>query len=173
MMKPRFLTLVGMIAMAAIARVMPHPWNVSPVAAMALFGGAEFDNRIAAFGVPLLAMFTSDIILGFSSQTPLIYLCFALIVLIGFWIKKDISVGRIALGSAASSVLFFAGTNFGTWASESIYPKTLQGLTMCYEAGLPFFQNTFLGDLGYTAILFGAFYLASRAFPVLSDARAS
>ena len=173
MMKPRFWTLVGMIAMAAIARLMPHPWNVSPVAAMALFGGAEFDNKIAAFGVPLLAMVTSDIILGFSSQTPLIYLCFALIVIIGFWIKKNLSVQRVVLGSVTSSVLFFAVTNFGTWASETMYPKTFQGLILCYGAGLPFFQNTLLGDLGYTAILFGTFYLASRAFPVLSDARAS
>ena len=173
MMKPRFLTLVGMIAMAAVIRLLPHPWNMTPVSAMALFGGAHFRRPLFAFGVPLLAMVASDAFLGFDSQTPLIYACFALIVVIGFWIKRDRSAQRITVGSLAASVLFFIVTNFGTWASGILYPRTGAGLAMCYAAGLPFFRNTILGDLGYTSILFGTFYLAGRAFPVLSDAKAS
>ena len=65
-MKPRFLTLAGMIAMAAIARLMPHPWNVTPVAAMALFGGACFENKATAFAVPIVAMILGDLFLSFN-----------------------------------------------------------------------------------------------------------
>jgi hypothetical protein len=173
MMKPRFLTLVGMIAMAAIARIMPHPWNVTPIAAMALFGGVQFNNRAMAFGVPLLAMLLGDAVLGFHALMPLVYACFALTVVIGFWVKQNFNWERLVLGSVAASVLFFVATNFGMWVIGTMYPKTGQGLVMCFMAGLPYFRNTLFGDLGFTALLFGGFYLAGRAFPVLSDARAS
>ncbi len=172
-MKPRFWTLVGMIAMAAVARLLPHPPNVTPIAAMALFGGVQFRDRGTALGVPLLAMLVSDVIIGFHPLMPLVYLCFALTVAIGFWAKQNFSWERIVMGSLAASVLFFVVTNFGMWMISTMYPKTAQGLVMCYIGALPYFRNTLFGDLGYTALLFGSFYLAGRAFPVLSDARAS
>jgi hypothetical protein len=173
MMKPRFLTLVGMIAMAAVARILPHPWNVTPVAAMALFGGVQFRDRVTAFGVPLVAMLIGDAFVGFHPLMPLVYACFALTVVLGFWVKQNFSWQRVVMGSMVASVLFFVATNFGMWAVSTMYPKTAQGLVMCYIAALPYFRNTLFGDLGYTALLFGGFYLAGRAFPVLSDARAS
>ncbi len=173
MMKPRFLTLAGMVVLAAIARIMPHPWNVTPIAAMALFGGVQFRRRAEAFGVPLLALLVGDIVIGFHALMPLVYACFALTVVIGFWVKQNYNWERLALGSVAASVLFFVVTNFGTWAFGTMYPKTGQGLELCFIAALPYFRNTLFGDLGYSALLFGGFYLAGRAFPVLSDARAS
>jgi len=36
---PGFLILTGMIFIAAFVRLIPHPPNFAPVAAMALFGG--------------------------------------------------------------------------------------------------------------------------------------
>jgi hypothetical protein len=67
----------------------------------------------------------------------------------------------------ASSVLFFVLTNFGMWASTSFYPHTPDGLVACYVAAIPYFRNMVLGDLLYTAILFGGFTLLERRFPVL------
>lgn len=173
MMKPRFWTLVGIIAMAVVARLIPHPPNVTPIAALALFGGVQFRSRAAAFGVPLLAMVVGDIVIGFHPLMPLVYACFALTVVIGFWVKRNFSWERVVAGSLVASVLFFVATNFGMWVVSTMYPKTAQGLAMCYVAALPYFRNTLFGDLGYTALLFGSFYLAARAFPALSDARAS
>jgi hypothetical protein len=37
-LNPRFLTITGMILAGAVLRLTPHPPNVSPIAAMALFG---------------------------------------------------------------------------------------------------------------------------------------
>jgi len=42
MLNPRITTLVGIIAAAAATRLIPHPPNFTPIAAMALFGGAYF-----------------------------------------------------------------------------------------------------------------------------------
>ncbi len=58
------LSLVGMILLAALSRLLPHPPNFSPVEAVALFGGAYFARRSTAIWVPLAAMFISDLALG-------------------------------------------------------------------------------------------------------------
>ena len=52
-------------------------------------------------------------------------------------------------------MLFFGLSNFGVWMTDSFYPKTLQGLGLCYVAAIPFFVNQVLGDLAYATVLFG------------------
>jgi hypothetical protein len=53
--------------------------------------------------------------------------------------------------------LFFLVTNFGWWATGSIYEPTFAGLVQCYAQGLPFFKNTLLGDLFFAVLLFGGY----------------
>jgi hypothetical protein len=48
-----------------------------------------------------------------------------------------------------------------------MYPHDLAGLTACYVAAIPFFQNTVGGDLVYAALLFGGFALLEDAIPSL------
>ncbi|MCC7248139.1 MAG: hypothetical protein IT473_05905, partial [Lysobacter sp.] len=64
LLAPGPLLLVGMILLAALSRLLPHPPNFSPVEAIALFGGAYFAHRAWAVAVPLIAMLVSDIALG-------------------------------------------------------------------------------------------------------------
>jgi len=72
------------------------------------------------------------------------------------------------LGSAlGASVLFFLITNLGCWPGNPSYPQSLEGLGLCYAAGLPYFRGTLMGDLFYSGVLFGAFALAQRRFPAL------
>lgn len=173
MLKPRFLTLAGMILLAAASRLLPHPPNFSPIAAMALFGGAHFADKRAAFLTPLAAMFLSDMFIGFHSLMPVIYGSFALIVCIGFLLRKKLHWQATAGAALSSSILFFILTNFGVWALGSFYPKTISGLMACYTAAIPFFQNTLLGDAVYTTILFGSFALAEKWVPVLREPQPS
>src|SRR5437667_6508735 len=56
----RFVRLVGVVVAATAMRLVPHPPNVTPIAAIALFGGAHFASKRAAVAVPLLAMCLSD-----------------------------------------------------------------------------------------------------------------
>lgn len=171
MKNTRYFILTGTVLAAAAARLLPHPWNFTPIGAMALFGGAQFASKRASFLVPLAALFLSDLVLGLHLLMPFVYACFALTVCLGFWVRRQPGVGRIAVASLISSTLFFLVTNFGVWACLNTYPKTAGGLLTCYAAGLPFFRNGLLGDLFYAGLLFGALALAQRRFATLREAR--
>lgn len=153
-----FLAICGIILFAVVLRLLPHPPNIAPIAALALFGGVYMDRRVA-FVLPLLVMFFSDIFLGFNQSTPFVYLSFFLTVGIGMWIRKHKSCKTIALGTLLSSILFFLITNFGYWLTFSLYPKTLDGQMLAYVNALPFFRNSLLGDFFYTGVFFGSFEL--------------
>ena len=170
-MRPRLFVLTGMIFAAAAARLLPHPPNFTPVAALALFGGAHFSNRGLALGVPLAALWLSDFVLGFYPGMAAVYGSFAAIVGIGLALRSRPGVGPVALATMAGSILFFLVTNFAVWAAGTLYPLTPGGLDACYVAAIPFFRNTIAGDLGFTALLFGGFALAQKRWPVLAEAR--
>jgi len=165
----RFAVLTAMVLAGTAARLIPHPPNFSPIASLALFGGAMFASRRAAFLVPLAAMLLSDLLLGFSSITPVVYGTFALITCLGFWVRRRQTVGRLATASLAAAVLFLVVTDFGVWALSDWYPKTLPGLAECYLAALPFFRNTLSSDLFYSALLFGGLKLAEKRWHWLAE----
>ena len=169
---PRLLVITGMILTGAIMRLLPHYPNFTPIAAMALFGGAYFTNKKLAFIIPFAAMIISDLILGFHSTMPAVYLSFALIVMIGFYLRQTKNVLNIAIASLSSSILFFVITNFAVWISGAMYPLNSLGLAECFTAAIPFFQYNILGDLLYTGIFFSVFELARMKFPVLANANA-
>lgn len=168
-MRPRFFVLAGIVLAVAASRLVPHLPNFAPVTALALFGGAQFQRKDQAFLIPLAAMFLSDLVIGFHSQMPAVYLSFALIVLIGRWVRERKTAFRIAEGTLLSSLLFFVLSNFGVWAFDAIYPKTAQGLIACYVAAVPFFRETLLGDAVYVTAFFGGLALAERWIPALRE----
>ena len=172
------LLVAGMIVLAALSRLLPHPPNFSPVEAIALFGGAYFAKKHAALWVPLAAMFLSDLALGLanggiyadyflSAGFALVYLCIALSALLGFGLRGRVSAVRVGAWSLLGSVLFFLVTNFGAWLGSPLYAQSADGLLAAYVAGLPFFQNTVLGTLFYSALLFGSFAWLRRRSPAL------
>ena len=166
--RARLLALLLAIFAAAAMRLLPHPPNFSPIAAMALFSGAQLPRRMLAFAAPFGALILSDALLGgFYPGMNFVYLSFALTVLIGWAIAGRKTILTIAAAALASSVLFFALTNFGMWLFSGFYPRTWEGLVTCYVAAIPFFQNTVAGDLFFAAVLFGGFALAERLMPAL------
>jgi hypothetical protein len=140
---------------------------------VALFGGATFADKRAAFLVPLAALCLTDFWFGFSLLTPVVYGSFALIVCLGFWLHGRRSAGRIVAAALCGSILFFILTNLGVWALAPLYPKTLSGLSECYIAAVPFFRNTLAGDLLYSGLLFGGLAMAERRWPSLAEASPS
>lgn len=145
---------------AALVRLIPHAPNFAPIGAMALFSGSYLDRK-TAFLLPLGAMIISDFFIGFDSLASrlTVYGTFAAITLIGIWLRERRSVTNVILASLGASVLFFVTTNFGVWAFSTLYPKTIEGLVMCYTAAVPFFRNTMAGDLFYTGVFFGGYEL--------------
>jgi len=156
-----FLVALFLIFLGAILRLLPHPPNFAPIAAMALFGGANFSGALALI-FPILALLISDYFIGFYqfSLMSFVYLGFIISVFLGFWLKNHKKWYKIFGGSLFSSILFFILTNFAVWAFTNWYPKDLQGFIQCYLMAIPFFKNTLLGDLFYVALFFGIYQLA-------------
>ena len=168
---PRFIFVVSVIFVAAISRLLPHLPNVTPIAAIALFGGTYINRKSFAFLIPLIALFVSDLFIGFYPEMYAIYLSFAITVSFGFLLRKKTNLFTTFTASIASSVVFFILTNFAVWISPVYaYSMDLKGLTLCYEMAIPFFRNELIGSLAYNFLFFGAFYLAKQRFPVLAKA---
>jgi len=167
---PRLLLIVGLIVAAALSRLIPHPWNFSPIEATALFAGAYFVDRRLALLVPIAAMLLSDFFLGFHGGMPMVYGCMALIAWFGRGLMQKRSALRIASFGLASAVFFFVATNFGVWVGSGMYPLTFAGLVECYTMALPFFQNTLAGVAFYSIVLFGGFALLELNAPKVARA---
>jgi hypothetical protein len=163
----RTLLALALIVLAAALRIAPHPWNFTPVGAMALFSGAVLKDRRLAFFFPLFALFLGDIFIGFHKLMFVVYASFLANVAIGLWLRDRRTITRITLATLLGAVQFFIVTNFGVWALGSFYPRTVAGFVACYVAGVPFFWNTLAGDAFYATLLFGGFALAEQLFPSL------
>ena len=148
--------LVSFIIVAVLVRLFPHPPNVAPITAVALFAGTHFGRKHWAILMPILAMLVTDVFLGFSMISPIVYLAFVGITSLGFILKK-MNVGTVLL----SSLLFFVVTNLGVWFLY--YPNTVEGFTACFTLALPFFGYSIIGDLFFSAVLlFGYRFAAKR-----------
>jgi hypothetical protein len=175
----RFAVLTGIILAGAFMRLIPHWPNFTPIAAMALFGGAYFGRRFLAFAIPLAAMMVSDLLIGFHDGMIAVYAAFAITVGIGLFLRRRLNAATLIGASLTSSVLFFLITNFASWlTSPMLYTADFAGLMQSYAAGLvffndgslgiSFFMNEVLGGLFYNTLFFGAFYFASQRFPALA-----
>ena len=162
------------IVFAILARMpfMPHPWNLTPVAAALLFFGARGSKR--QLWIPFALLAGSDIILTkfvyayqFSWDHFVTWAWYAAILWLGTSLAENRNWLRVGAAALASSLSFFLVSNFAVWACWDMYPKTLAGLMTCFAAGLPFFQRGFTGDVLFTAVFFGipalAHHLAASA----------
>ncbi len=164
---PRFNLILTAIVVAAVFRLIPHWPNFTPVAAMALFGGAYIPKKWLAFMIPIAAMLLSDLFLGFHSYLLAVYGSFMLTVALGILISKRPGFLQVTGASLLSSLLFFLITNFVMWAGNPNFSQDYQGLMQCYTVAIPFFHNGILGDLFYNGLLFGGFYFARQYIPAL------
>ncbi|MBP1648014.1 MAG: hypothetical protein H6Q30_1459 [Bacteroidetes bacterium] len=165
----RYVYAFVLILAAALSRMLPHPANMVPVTALALFGGVYLDRKLT-FIVPLVAMLVTDWFIGFHSTTLWVYVSFLLIGLIGLWLRNHRGVLPTLGATVTGSVLFYLITNFGVWLSPPyMYEQTLSGLVQCYVAAIPFLRNTLAGDLFYVGALFGLYEMGKRLIPSLRE----
>lgn len=187
----RFIVLLIITILVGFFRVFSHKMNLgsmanfTPIGAMAIFGGSYFRDYTKAYLFPILTLFLSDIILMqvFYSEysTGLLYsgwywtyLAFALMVLIGRYIKK-VSVKSVLISAVSAALIHWLITDLGVWLGGGTnmvtglpYTRDINGLINCYVLAIPYIKNMLLGNLIYGAILFGSFELAQRRFPILS-----
>jgi hypothetical protein len=181
--KSTWLAFALLIVVGAFSRLISY--NIAgfaPQMAMALFGGAVIKNKKWAFALPLLSLLFSDALLELLFQTNLvvragfyegqwqIYLCFAMVTLFGF-LLRNINWKNVLVFSISGSLLFFITSNFFVWIGGGGFgrPITFNGMLQCYYDGLAFYRdyglikgfiaNFILGDLIWSAVLFGGYYL--------------
>lgn len=106
----RFSTVAVLIFLAALSRVLPHPFNFTPIGAIALFGAAHFSRKFFAFMIPVVAMLLSDAFIGKPSLPT--YISFTLISIFGILFLNKATFGRVVVASLVASISFFLITNF-------------------------------------------------------------
>jgi hypothetical protein len=159
------LALVAfLIGFNVTARLLPHVPGILPVAASGLFAARVLRMPALAVIVPLAAMALSGLeLVGDDWRVSLVvYAAIALPALAGMVSRRWRGALPIVATMLSCSLVFFVSTNFAVWAFSGIYPLTLQGLTACYVAALPFLEKTVLGDLAWTGVLFGGAWLVQH-----------
>jgi hypothetical protein len=175
---------LGLVFIVALSRLVPHPWNFSPLGAISVFAGAAVLSFTRAVSGVLLCVFFSDLlvnnILYRNSGEPFIwfypgfYWVYASYVVIVFlssrWVRP-MRWFRILSFVPVSSLVFYLISNFGVWVEGTLYPHTFSGLVSCYVAALPFLKGTLAGDLIYSVILFGIYqwYFSRKGTAVVSE----
>ena len=168
MNKNKIIIPLILVAIGITARLLPHPANFAPIAAVALFAGIYLPRKYALI-VPILAMLVSDLFIGFYNPKimVMVYLSFAVVGLIGLLVKKNKKFSTILGGTLLGSILFFFVTNFAVWAFGIMYAHSFAGLIQCFMMAIPFFRNSLLGNLFYTGVLVGSveavYYLQARS----------
>lgn len=150
------LIAIALVILGASTRLLPHPANFAPLAAIAIFGGLYLPRKLAIL-VPLSAMILSDVLIGFYSWKIMlvVYSSFALTGYLSTKIRD--SFAPILSVTLLSSIVFFLTTNAAVWAFGTMYSPDLSGLGQSYFMALPFFRNSLLGDLFYTGVLVGLY----------------
>ncbi|HTI51777.1 MAG TPA: DUF6580 family putative transport protein [Planctomycetaceae bacterium] len=203
MPQSRFALAACLVLLGTVTRVLPYvlyalgvadisdpnllPWNVSPMGAIALFGGACFSDRRTGFAVILASLFLGDLGMallmkdlsfGFPVLAPVTYGCFLLMGVLGRWLhawlqqqsgalSRVLAIGGTAL---AGEIVFFVISNFANWVFQGsytpdqppLYPHTPAGLLACYIAAIPFFGKSLTGMLVYATALFGGYALLQK-----------
>jgi hypothetical protein len=169
--------VVAMILIAASFRILPHLPNATPIAAIGLFAAAYLKNRWQAFLIPFAAMILSDFYIYANNDMsvyPLTsmlfnsfftYIAFGLSIFAGQKILQKVSFGRVIAGTLCGSMIFFLVSNVGVFCEGLLYPKTFDGLIACFYNAIPFYKNTWVGDLAYSLVLFGTYELVKMRAP--------
>ena len=139
---------IVIILSLSLTRLIPHPWNFTPLLAVGIFSGFYFKQFYLGLFVVIVSMFVGDLFLGFHSTMFFTYISLAAAVLIGLYVKR-FKFTEIFFGGLASSVCFFIITNFGAWLTHGMYAKNFSGLMQSYVMAIPFFQNTLISTFLY------------------------
>ena len=156
---------LGLIFLAIFSRLVPHPPNFTPFLAIAIFSGFQIKPKGVSILIPFIALFLSDLFLGFYSSMWSVYISIGLITYLSIFFNKNKTILTLGVTTLLGSFLFFMITNFSVWLQTTAYPKNWQGLSQCYMMAIPFFRNSVLGDVFYTSTIFLVYEIILKHLP--------
>ena len=144
----RFLVLL-----ATLVHLVPHPFGVSPVGAIAIYAGA-FGRHRASWLTPVIPLFLGNAITGFYDPIVMtfVYGGFLLSTVSGKLLRRQQNAGRIALAGLIGAIVFYLVSNFPIWL-VGMYPPTTAGLIQCYINGLPYLGTGIAANIIFVSIL--------------------
>ena len=143
-----YLLVFGIIL--ALSRILPHPPNFTPIIASAIMAPLLIRDRWFGIAIPIFAMLVADIVIGFHPYQTVIYLT---LIVIGLVAPMQRNIKWITAMAILGPVWFFLVTNFAVWLAWDYYPKSIEGLILCYTMAIPFFQNTLISTCLFTGVL--------------------
>ncbi len=138
----------GIFLVLALSRFIPHPPNFTNLLALSFYIPLIFGLNFIP--IVILSFLLTDLYFGFHSSVFFTWGSVALIGYISIYFKNSLS--KRLLGAASAAVIFFILSNFGVWISGG-YGYTLNGLISCYILAIPFFGNTFVSTIIYSALI--------------------
>jgi len=151
------------LTLAALLRLLPHPFNITPIASIGLFAGSWCDRRIAWL-MPLIPLLIGDLVTGLYNPLIMVfvYAGIALSALVGrLFLARKRSLTRFAGAISVNALIFYLLSNFPVWLV--FYPRTLAGLVECYLKAIPYLGYSLLGDSLFVALIFGTHHLAQKS----------
>ncbi len=146
-------------------------YNFNAVTAASVFAGAYLLRSRWSYIIPIVTMLVTDAVLGFYYLPSMMitYGALLLCAFIGSNYAKKPSLGKWVGVTLGSSLAFYIITNFGAWAFQTVqpqlYPMTFDGLMMSYVNAIPFYRNSLVSDVAFSAIFFAGFEMAKVFIP--------
>ena len=161
--KKHVIEIIWVAIIGVVGRLITPIPNITPLTSTSLFAGANLPRSLSFLTI-FITLLVSDICLAFMRGYPIIgyftlfnYTGFAAIVFLGSRFKC--SKWGFIFYVFGSSCGFWLWTNFGVWLTSGLYPRTLEGFMACYYFALPFLRNSLIGDVIWSCLIFGSFYI--------------
>ena len=138
----------GIFLVLAASRFIPHPPNFTSLLALSFYVPAILGIRFLP--ALIISFFITDLIIGFHGTALFTWGSVILISLLSKFFDSN-TITRIS-GALIGALLFFVITNFGVWSLGS-YGYTAEGLIACYILTIPFFVNTLVGTIIFSAVI--------------------
>ena len=139
---------IGIFLALSMSRFIPHPPNFTSLIALSFYVPALFGFRYLP--ALLISFVITDYIIGFHNTVFFTWGSVIIIAIISKYFSNSI-LTRIS-GALAGAVIFYLITNFGVWFG-GMYQPNLQGLTVSYIMGLPFFGYSLISTFIFSTLI--------------------
>ncbi len=148
----KIVSAVLLIAFGATGRYLLQDIpNIETITVVSLLAGSLLGG-VWTIVIGLSVVAITDIFIGNSNILLYTWTAWAAMGVFGWFIRKRKKhIVKHSLQLTGMGVLgngfFFAWTNFGVWHLSGLYPHTIDGLLLCYVAGLPFLRMQLMSTL--------------------------
>ena len=143
-----------MMTLLVISRMISDIPNFTATIALIMFTSYLIRDKFLSVLVILVSQIISDLYIGIYSSMFFVYGAYVFIALLSPIIMNKLSFKSVLISSLVTPTIFYIVSNFGVWITGSTYPLSLDGLIMCYVAGIPFFDETLLSTVVFSVTIY-------------------